>query len=204
MKKGLLVIAFIILSISPAYANCPEGSNCAVDVNCTTGVVTYRVIQDAPVIVTPKVEPVVITPTHTLAVQTSNQTFSTVGTISQIETMVNQLVAKVTKPVEIDPCTNGGCYKSETNATTQVTTVSLLTASEIKARSEEQTQRLIRDAELAKVASQALPNIQPIEKPTLEFQPTLLSESEPDWWEEFVKQLGLFTFWFYSFNWFEL
>ena len=206
MKKGLLlVVTFILVSITPAYANCPEGSVCAVEINCTTGEKIYTVVPSTPVVAPARIEPVVVTPTHTLAVQTNYQSFGVSGTVEQIQTSVNELVAKVNAPIQIDPCSNGGCTKAEVNSTTNVTTVTTLTATEIKQRSEDQAQKLIRNAELAKVASKALPNIQPFKEVTgLEevVELTPLSEENPYWWSEFLSYWSNYCYWLFAFNWF--
>jgi hypothetical protein len=190
MKKGLLVIGFIILSISPAQASeCPSGAHCIVEVNCTTGETTLRVLSNT-FNSTPQLQPIVEKPT-----------------VEQIRENVNQMVAAVTAPIEINPCIDGSCVKVELNASTNVMTTTPLTAVEIKQRTEEQAQNRIKEAELVKVAYKALPSVEPIEEVTKEEEPievTPLVEEEPIWWLDFLKQLGIFSYWFYSFNWYGL
>jgi hypothetical protein len=202
MKKGLLVIGFIILSMSSAQANeCPAGARCGIEINATTKVVTWHVLPNEPVVITAEVKPEIVKPTHVLSVQTSNQSLGVTGTPEQIQTSVNQMVTRVTTPIEIDPCINGGCNKVEVNATTQEVTVSTLSAKEIKQRSEDQITNLAKNAELVKVASKALPNVQTIEEGTETQLPTPLDESDPEWWNLWLLEWARFTFWFYTYNW---
>ena len=193
MKKILITLGFIVLQIAPAQADgCPAGAVCEVDFNITTKVTTYKVIP-----VTPKVEPVVSTATHVLVVQTANQGFAVSGTPEQITETVNEMVAKVTAPIELDPCKNGSCNKMEVNATTQEVTITTMTAQEIKEKNQNKVINLAKDAELVKVVSQALPNIQPIETQTA----TPLDENDPEWWNLWLLEWAKFAFWFFTFNW---
>ena len=113
MKKLIITALFLVLGTNTAVANCPSGI-CAVEINCTTGVVTYT---DAP----PKVDtpsPFIlqpVAPTHTINVQTSNGSWGTSGTPEQIAQAVQTLIPQ---PLVADPCLNGGCNKIEVNATT--------------------------------------------------------------------------------------
>ena len=122
MKKLIITALFLVLGTNTAVANCPSGI-CAVEINCTTGVVTYT---DAPPRVnTPVlVIPQPVAPTHSINVQTSNQSWGTSGTPEQIAQAVQTLIPQ---PLVADPCLNGGCNKVEINATTGVTTISALT-----------------------------------------------------------------------------
>jgi hypothetical protein len=202
MKKVLITLGFLVLQIAPAQADgCPAGARCAVEVNCTTGVTTWHVLPDVPVDVTPRVEPVVVAPTHTLIVKTTNQGFGMSGTPEQIQANVNQMVAKVTAPIEIDPCVNGGCSKVEVNATTQEVTVSSLSAKEIQQRSQDKITNIVREAELAKAATQALPNLQTVEQAAETEEATPLDETDPEWWNLWLLEWAKYTFWFYSYNW---
>jgi hypothetical protein len=202
MKKVLITLGFLVLQIAPAQADgCPVGARCGIEINATTKVVTWHVLPDSPVYVTPKVEPVIEKPTHVLSVQTSNQGFGVTGTPEQIQATVNQMVARVTAPIEIDPCVNGGCTKVKVNATTQEVTVSSLSAKEIQQRSQNQITNLAKNAELAKTATKALPNIQPIEETKETKSTTPLDETDPEWWNLWLLEWAKYTFWFYSYNW---
>ena len=202
MKKVLITLGFLVLQIAPAQADgCPEGARCNVEVNCTTGVTTWYVLSDVPVDVTPKVEPAVVAPTHTLIVKTTNQGFNMSGTPEQIQANVNQMVAKVIAPIEIDPCINGSCNKIEVNATTQEVTVSSLSAKEMQQRSQDKITNIVREAELAKAATQALPNLQTVEQAVETEKTTPLNETDPEWWNLWLLQWAKYTFWFYSYNW---
>jgi hypothetical protein len=199
MKKILITLGFIVLQIVPAQADgCPAGAVCEVDFNITTKVTTYKVIPVTPVITTPKIEPVITPATHILSVQTANQGLGVFGTPEQIAATVNEMVAKVTAPIEIDTCANNSCNKMEVNATTQEVTVSAFTKQEIQQKAQSKIVNSAKDAELAKIASQALPNIQTIE---LAEKTTPLDEIEPEWWELWLLEFAKYTFWFYTFNW---
>jgi hypothetical protein len=196
VKKILITLCFLVLQITPAQANeCPAGAQCALVINCTTGERTIEVISTAPFVVTPKIDPVITPPTHKLSVQTVNQSFGVSGTPEQIQETVNQMVAKVVAPIEIDSCVNGGCNKTEINATTKEVTVLPLTKEEIQQRSQDKLTSLARNAEITKAATQALPNIEK----TNEITP--LSETEPDWWSLWLLEWAKYTYWFYSYNW---
>jgi hypothetical protein len=190
MKKIIITALFLVLGTNTAVANCPSG-NCAVEINCTTGVVTYtdappRESVAAPVLIKP------VAPTHTISVQTTNQSWGTSGTPEQIALAVLSLAPA---PISVDPCLNGGCTKIEVNATTGVTTISPLSEIDLKQRAKDQVVNNQQRAELAKNAYQALPNIttwQPSDpfanEPLLN---TPLDETlTPEWWVD----------WFQSFN----
>jgi len=200
MRKVLLSL-LIVLIPTPAFANCPSGY-CDVEVNCTTGVVTYR---DAP----PRVEtPIFVTPqpvapTHTINVQTPSQSWGTSGTVEQITQAVQTLIPQ---PLTTDPCLNGGCNKVEINVTTGVTTISPLNEADLKQRARDQVEQSQRQAELAKTAYQALPNItawQPynpfIDEPLLA---TIKDETlTPEWWASWTASLNSFyasMFWWWA------
>jgi hypothetical protein len=192
MKKLIAGLVLTWLSITPALANCPSGV-CAVEINCTTGEVTYR---DAP----PKVDtpaPFIIqpvAPTHTISVQTANQGWGTSGTPEQITKAVENLIPQ---PLTIDPCLNGGCTKVQVNATTGVTTISALSEADLKQRAKDQIQQNQRQAELAKSAYQALPNITVWQLYDFEkkepLPATIQDESlNPDWWNDWLYSFNLF------------
>jgi len=200
MKKVLLSL-LIVLIPTPAFANCPSGV-CAVEINCTTGVVTYtdappRTDTPAPVIPQP------VAPTHTINVQTSNQSWGTSGTPDQIAQAVQTLTPQ---PLTTDPCINGGCNKIEINATTGVTTISALSEADLKQRAKDQVEQSQRQAELAKTAYQALPNItawQPYDPFNDEPIPaTILDETiTPEWWTSWTASLNSFfasMFWWWT------
>ena len=121
MKKVKLITGLALsLIATPALANCPSGI-CAVEINCTTGVVTYtdappRVDTPAPVI------PVSVAPTHQVVIQTTNGSIGTSGSYEQVQQLVQQVI-EAPKAPQADPCASGGCNKTITNATTGVTQV---------------------------------------------------------------------------------
>ena len=197
MKKIIITALFMVLGTNTAVANCPSGI-CAVEINCTTGEITYtdappREPMAAPVLIQPAA------PTHTISVQTSNQSWGTSGTPEQIAVAVAALAPA---PIVADPCANGGCTKVEFNATTGVTTISPLNESDLKQRAKDQVERSQQQAELAKTAYQALPNIttwQPSDPFTDTPLPnTLLDETlSPEWWVDWFE-----SFYAYYENWF--
>ena len=130
MKKVILITGLAIsLIATPALANCPSG-NCAVEINCTTGVVTYT---DAP----PKVDipaPVIpepVIPTHQVIIQTTNGSIGTSGSYEQVQQLVQQVI-QAPKAPEPDTCALGGCTKVEINATTGVTQILPLSPADIQ------------------------------------------------------------------------
>jgi hypothetical protein len=201
MKKLIAGLILTWLSITPALAEgCPSGI-CSVEINCTTGVVTYR---DAPVrvaVVNP-VMPDPVVPTHSINVQTVNQNWGTSGTPDQIAQAVQSLAPQ---PITVDPCLNGGCTKVEVNATTGVTTILPLTEIDLKQRAKDQIDSSQRKAELAKSAYQALPNItawQLYDSFNKEPMPTTIQDEKltPEWWQEWLDSINLFFktyFWFW-------
>jgi len=191
---------FLTLGTNTAMANCPSG-NCAVEINCTTGEITYT---DASVTETvPVVIPTPIAPTHTISVQTANSSWGTSGTPEQIAVAVASLAPA---PITVDPCLNGGCTKVEINATTGVTIVLPLSETDLKQRAVDQINSSQRQAELAKAAYQALPNItawQPydfrIEQPM--FATSLNENLTPEWWFDWEQSFNLFFenwFWWWA------
>jgi hypothetical protein len=196
--KRILILAGLFMMPTAAFANCPSGV-CEVEINCTTGVVTYR---DAPprvaVVETLRLEP--IAPTHTLVVQTPTQSLGMSGTPEQIASSVAEMVQRVVV-VPTNPCANGGCTKVEVNATTQEVTITPLTIAEVRQQTDESAKAAIRNAEMVKKVSQALPNIQPIDPLTKEVEPTPFDDEEPGWWVDFLRALSNFYFWYNDVNW---
>jgi hypothetical protein len=207
MRKKLFWSVFIIatfwflIQASSANADCPS-KVCVVEINATTGVVTYkdappRIDTPAPVLHQP------VAPTHTINVQTSNQSWGTSGTPEQIAQAVQTLAPQ---PITIDPCLNGGCTKIELNVSTGVTTISPLNEVDLKQRAKDQITQSQAQAELAKSAHQALPNITPWQVyDPLNNEPlpaTLLDETlTPDWWAGWLESFNLFFrnwFWWWS------
>jgi hypothetical protein len=171
MKKIILISGLALsLIATPALANCPSG-NCAVEINCTTGVITYtdappRV--DMPALVMP--EP--IAPTHTVVVQTANSSFGTSGSLEQVQQAVQQLITAPQAP-EPDPCALGGCTRIEVNATTGVTTILPLTPTEIQQRLVDRYMNYARQLEMAIAAKDVV--IQPYVAPVIDV-PVVISE----------------------------
>lgn len=201
MKVKLLFAGLVLSFLSPmaqANADCGEGYGNAVEVNATTKVVTYSCIKLEPRVEPIKPEPVA--PTHTLAVQTTNQSLGISGTPEQIASSVATMVERVVN-IPINPCADGGCTKVEVNATTQEVTVTPLTMTEVRQQTDHMAQQTIKAAEITKKASQALPNIQPIDPLAEEVEPTPLTEEEPDWWVDFLRALAEFYFWYNGMNW---
>ena len=207
MRKKLFWSALIIgtfwllLQSSSAFANCPSGI-CAVEINCTTGQITYT--DAVPTVQTPAPAlPVAVEPTHTINVQTANASWGVSGTPEQITQAVQTLAPT---PLVIDPCLNGGCTKLEVNATSGITTVLPLSEVDLKQRAKDQIEKNQRQAELAKKAYQALPNItawQPYDPlNTDSITATLLDETvNPDWWNNWLTSFNLFFenwFWWWT------
>lgn len=200
---GIFMLIFLALNIfspSARAEGCPSGV-CEVEINCATGEVIYR---DAPIKETARVAiSIPVAPTHTISVQTANSGWGTSGTPEQIAIAVASLAPA---PITVDPCMNGGCTKVEVNATTGVTTVSPLSEKDLKQRAVDQINQSQRQAELAKTAYQALPNInewQPYDPFTKELLPTTLLDETltPEWWSEWEQSFNLFFqtwFWWWS------
>lgn len=157
MKK---IILGIVLSLIPttAMANCPSG-NCAVEINCTTGVVTYT---DAPV--QTYVDPVLpepVTPTHQVVIQTANQSMGFSGSLEAVTAQLAELATLPDGPVFIDPCTIKPCFKTVVNATTGSVNELILTPADIVQRRIDAENQYQRKLELALAAQLAV--ITPIE-----------------------------------------
>jgi hypothetical protein len=198
MKKLIITALFMVLGTNTAVANCPSGL-CSVSVNATTGEVTYKDAQPnyVPSLLSSLPQPV--EPTKTIKVESNNQTWATSGTPEQISQAVQVLAPK---PLTADPCLNGGCNKVEINATTGVITVSQLTETDLKERARLQVEQSQKQAELAKDAYQALPNIteyKDFDPRTDEPIPATLQDESltPDWWSDWFASLN----WFFE-NWF--
>ena len=100
---------------------------------------------------------------YQLSVETSNQGFGTSGTRAQLEQVVRDLQERAAQAAAnaaaADPCATGGCNAVEVNATTGVTTIRELTASELAMRETMRANEAARTAELAAAAAAALANI---------------------------------------------
>ena len=163
MKKVILITGLALsLIATPALANCPSG-NCAVEINCTTGVVTYT---DAP----PRVDtpalviPTPVTPTHQVVIQTTNGAIGTSGSYEQVQQLVQQVI-QAPKAPEPDACASGGCNKIITNATTGVTQVLPLSPADIQQRLVDRYMNYARQLEMAIAAKDVV--IQPYVAPTI-------------------------------------
>lgn len=160
-----LTVSAVVFTNTPAYANCPSGV-CEVEINCTTGVITYK---DAPPRVT-YVEPVIITPvapTHQVVIQTANSSFGTSGSLEQVQQAVQQVINAPQKP-QTDPCASGGCNKVMVNATTGVVDVLPLSEIDIAQLQINQQNEYISQLEMSMAAKEAV--VQPIIYPTVETQ----------------------------------
>jgi hypothetical protein len=163
MKKIIITTGLALsLIATPAIANCPSGV-CAIEVNATTGQVTYT---DAP----PRVEtpaprmPEPVAPTHQVVIQTANSSIGTSGSYEQVQQLVQQVITAPQTP-QIDPCVSGGCTKIEVNATTGVTTILPLSPADIQQRAIDQYMNYARQLEMAIAAKDVV--IQPYVAPTL-------------------------------------
>ena len=177
MKK-IIITAGLALSLiaTPALANCPSGV-CAVEINCTTGEVTYtdappRVDMPAPAILEP------IAPTHMVVVQTANSSFGTSGSLEQVTQAVEQIISAPQAP-QTDPCSLGGCTKVIVNATTGVTEILPLSPADIQQRLVDQYMNYARQLEMAIAAKDVV--IQPYVAPTLPIytQPVIETVTAP-------------------------
>lgn len=189
MKK-IIIISGLALSLiaNPALANCPSG-NCAVEINCTTGEITYK---DAPVRVetsTPaRLEPT--PPTHQVVIQTTNSSMGTSGSYEQVQQFVQQVISTPQAP-QADPCASGGCTKVIVNATTGVTEILPLSPADIQQRAIDQYMNYARQLELAIAAKDVViqPYVAPapiiVDIPTISTanniveQPTIKIDSTP-------------------------
>jgi hypothetical protein len=177
MKKIIITTGLALsLIATPALANCPSG-NCAVEINCTTGQVTYT---DAPVRVeTPApVIPAPVAPTHSVVIQTANSSIGTSGSYEQVQQLVQQVITAPKAP-QIDACATGGCNKIIVNATTGVTEILPLSPADIQQRSVDQYMNYARQLEMAIAAKDVV--IQPYVAPTLPIytQPVIETVTAP-------------------------
>jgi hypothetical protein len=152
MKK---IILGVVLTLIPAnaWANCPSGV-CEVEINCTTGVVTYR---DAP----PRVDapaPIIVeavAPTHQVVIQTANQSIGFSGSLEAVTAELANINVIPQAPLA-DSCVLGTCTKVEVNATTGVTTVLPLSLDDLAQRYKDAQFQYQRNLELAQAAQEAL------------------------------------------------
>jgi hypothetical protein len=102
-------------------------------------------------------------PVYQLSVETQNQGFGTSGTRAQLEQVVRDLQERAAQAAAsaaaADPCAAGGCTAVEVDATTGVTTIRELSASELAMRETMRADQAARTAELAAAAAAALANI---------------------------------------------
>lgn len=158
MKKKIIITGLALsLFATPALANCPSGV-CEVEINCTTGVVTYkdaapRVIVAEPVVVEP------VAPTHSVVIQTANSSFGTSGSYEQMQQAIQQIITAPQAPQE-DPCALGGCTKVIVNATTKTTEILPLSPADLQQRLVDRYMNYARQLEMAIAAKDAV--IQPI------------------------------------------
>ena len=150
-----LTVSALVLTNTPAYAepSCPSGL-CEAEINCTTGVVTYR---DARPRVTTIEPPQItgITPTHEVVIQTANRSFSTSGSLEQVEQAVQKIISEPQIP-QNDPCLLGGCNKVIINATTGVVDVLPLSEIDIAQRQIDQQKHYAFQLEMAQAAKEAI------------------------------------------------
>ena len=173
MKKIIIIsgLAFSLIA-TPAIANCPSGV-CAVEINCTTGEVTYtdappRVDTPAPVIPEP------VAPTHTVVIQTANSSIGTSGSYEQVQQLVQQVITAPQAP-QIDPCADGGCNKVIVNATTGQVDVLPLSPTDIQQRAIDQYMNYARQLELSIAAREVV--IQPYVFPEPIFRNVVIAET---------------------------
>ena len=161
MKANKLQIVLmgsaVVFASTPAYANCPSGV-CNIDYNTKTGVVTYtdalpKVVYTEPVKITP------VAPTHQVVIQTTNSSFTTIGSLEQVNETVQQIINAPQKP-QSDPCALGGCNKVIVNATTGVVDVLPLSQIDIAQRQIDQQTNYVGQLEMAVAAKEVI--VQPI------------------------------------------
>ena len=160
MKVKLLITGMILSVVTPmaqANADCGAGYGSAVEINATTKVVTYSCVKLPDP--TPR-QPEPIAPTHTVSIQTTNQSVGFSGSLEAVTEQLAKIVSKPQAPLA-DPCVLGTCTKVEVNATTGVTTVSPLSLSDLAQRYKDAQFQYQRDVELAQAAQTAV--IAPIE-----------------------------------------
>lgn len=200
MKKLLITALFLVLGTNTAVANCPSGI-CAVEINATTGAITYR---DAPpqIDISEPVKPALVIPTHTLNVPTLNGNWGSSGTPEQIAQAVQTLVPE---PLTIASCVNN-CTKVEINVATGAKTILSYTETELKQLTKDKVEQSQKQAELAKDAYQALPNItawEQIDIYSSEKKTATIQNEEfiPEWWADWIISLNQFFknwFWWWA------
>lgn len=90
MRKLLLSLLLVLIP-TPAFANCPSG-RCGIEINATTGVVTYY---DAPPITSIAVPPVIpVEPTSMVKVETTNQSFGASGSAEGVSQALQNAIAQ--------------------------------------------------------------------------------------------------------------
>jgi hypothetical protein len=166
MKKIIITTGLALsLIATPALADCPSGV-CDIDINATTGQVTYtdavpRTSTPAPVI------PVPVVPTHQVVIQTTNGSISTSGSYEQVQQVVQRVITAPQAP-QPDACINGGCNKVIVNVTTGQVDVLPLSPADIQQRLIDQYINYATQLELSIAAKEAV--IQPYAKPELPFR----------------------------------
>lgn len=169
MKKIILVTGLAIsLIATPALADCPSGI-CALDINVTTGKVTYtdavpKVDTAAPILNEP------VAPTHTVMIQTATSSFSTSGSLEQVTEAVQRIITAPQAPQQ-DSCATGGCNKIEIDAITGATTILPLSSADIQQRLINQYMNYARQLEMSIAAREVV--IQPYVAPKLNIEPSI-------------------------------
>lgn len=96
MKKIITIIGLLLaVSVVPAHADCPSGV-CDVEINCMTGVVTYR--DAAPRTTVPEPLPQPVAPTSMVKVITPNESFGASGSTEGVAQALQDAVARSTNP----------------------------------------------------------------------------------------------------------
>lgn len=96
MKKIITIVGLLLaVSVTPAHANCPSG-NCDVEINCMTGVVTYR--DAAPRTTVPEPLPVPVAPTSMVKVITPNESFGASGSAEGVAQALQDAVSRSSNP----------------------------------------------------------------------------------------------------------
>lgn len=178
MKKIILISGLALsLITTPAIANCPSGV-CAVEINCTTGQVTYtdappRVDSPAPIMQEP------VAPTHQVVIQTANSAIGTSGSYEEVQQLVQRTIAAPQAP-QLDPCASGGCTKMIVNATTKEVQILPLSPADIQQRAIDQYMNYARQLELAIAAKDVViqPYVAPVINPIITLE-SVVTETAP-------------------------
>jgi hypothetical protein len=177
MKIKLLLAGLVLSVVTPmaqASASCGAGYGNAVEINATTKVVTYLCVKlPEPVAQPIKIEPVA--PTHTVVIQTANQSMGFSGSLEAVTEQLQKITKTPQAPLA-DPCALGNCTKVEVNATTGVTTVLPLSMSDLAQRYKDAQFQYERNLELTEAAKQAV--IVPIQEEVTEVEETTLISNE--------------------------